>query len=135
MITGSQAPMAPEGSNPSGPDRWPSWKIQTSAPKLALMLIRVISTALIGRKTDPKVRKSTMAVTSTTIKMATGTELSKLVMKSADREGRPPVRTWVPPGAGMARTLATRSRPSFESGTTLEKTWSRVVSPPMNAFR
>ena len=76
-----------------------------------------------------------MAVTSTTIKRATGTELSKLVMKSADREGRPPVRTRVPSGAGMARTFATRSRPAFESGTTLEKTWSRVVSSPMYDFR
>src|SRR5437773_24002 len=59
MITGSQAAMAPEASNPSGPERWPSWKIHTMAPKLALMLIRLMSTALTGRKTEPKVRNST----------------------------------------------------------------------------
>src|SRR5205823_6604467 len=52
-----------------------------------------------------------------------------------DRDGSPPVSTRAPSGAGMARTLATMSRPSFESGTTSEKTCIRVVSPPMNDFR
>ena len=135
MITGSQAPIAPEGSKPSRPERCPCWKSQTRAPKLALMLIRLISTALIGRKTDPNVRNSTPAVTTTTISTATGTELRKLAMKSADREGSPPVRTCDPAGAARPRTWATSWRPASESGSSFEYTITLVVSPPIQSLR
>ena len=63
MMIGATRRCVPEASKPSSSARWPCWKIQTSAPKLAVMLIRLISTALIGRRTDPKVRNRTMAVT------------------------------------------------------------------------
>ena len=106
MITGSHAPSAPEALKPSRLSRWPCWKMKTSAPKLALMLIRLISTALIGRKTDPKVRNRTRAVTSITIAIAHGIEALKLAMKSADRDGRPPVRTCAPSGDGYGPDLA-----------------------------
>ena len=102
--------------------------MKTSAPKLALMLIRLISTALIGRKTDPKVRNRTSAVTSITIAIAHGIDALKLAMKSADRDGRPPVSTCAPSGDGTARMSPTRARPSFESGSWVAKTRTLAVS-------
>jgi hypothetical protein len=42
--------------------RLPSWKIQTRAPKLALIESRVMITALSGMATDPNRRNRTIAL-------------------------------------------------------------------------
>src|ERR687896_399659 len=105
MRIGVEATTVPEGSKSSNPDRFPSWKIQTSAPKLAVIDSRLIRIALIGRKIDPNVRKRTAPVTPTTMATAHGTEAVKLAMKSCERDERPPVSTSeLPVGAGVART-------------------------------
>ena len=129
MRIGVEATIVPDGSKSSSPDRLPSWKIQISAPKLAVMDSRLMSTALIGRRTDPNVRKRTMAVTPMTIAMAHGTDCVKLAMKSCERDERPPVRTSsLPSGAGVARTSSTTARPSLESGSAVLNTSSRLTS-------
>src|SRR5687768_17912754 len=85
MRIGVEAMIVPDGSKPSRPDRAPSWKIQTRAPKLAVMLSRLMSTAFRGRKTDPNVRNRTAPVTPTTMSTAHGTDPVKLAMKSRER--------------------------------------------------
>src|SRR6201988_3861141 len=97
---GVEATIAPDASKSSRPDRCPCWKIQIRAPKLAVMLSRLMSTALIGRKTDPNVRNRAMAVTPTTIAIAHGTDSGKLAMKSGDRDERPPVSASSAPAGG-----------------------------------
>ena len=47
------ATVNPGDVKPSKPERLPSWKIQTSAPKLAVNDSSVMTTALIGRTADP----------------------------------------------------------------------------------
>src|SRR5918995_4973029 len=93
MRIGVEATIVPDGSKSSTPDRLPSWKIHTSAPKLAVMLSRLMRMALIGRKTDPNVRNRTAPVTPTTIATAHGTAPVKLARKSLDRDERPAVST------------------------------------------
>src|SRR3989337_715501 len=91
MRIGVDAITVPDGSNPRSPEGFPSLKIQTGAPKLAVIESRLMSTALSGRKMDPKVRNSTAPVTPTTIATAHGTDPMKLARKSRDREDNPPV--------------------------------------------
>ena len=49
----------PSGSNPSGPDRLPSWKIHTSAPNEATIDSVFMASALSGRITERRSRNST----------------------------------------------------------------------------
>ena len=114
----------------SSPDRFPSWKIQTRAPKLAVIETRLMSTALTGRKTDPKVRNRTTGVTAMTMATATGTLARKLSMKSADRAARPVTPTVAPAGsrhlADLGHQAAARLRVGQQAD---EKMVTLVVSP------
>ena len=56
MMIGLPAMVYPSGSNARTFERLPSWKIQTSAPKLALIDSRVMITALTGMISEPKSR-------------------------------------------------------------------------------
>ncbi len=62
MMIGLPAMVYPSGSKFSRPDRLPSWKIQTSAPKLAVIESRVMITALTGMTTEPKSRNRISAL-------------------------------------------------------------------------
>src|SRR5438093_12704246 len=71
MITGRVGSMGP-GVKPSCAAKWPSWKIQTSAPNDAEIESRFMTTALSGRITDPRRRKSTSIVAATMYASAAG---------------------------------------------------------------
>src|ERR1039457_6538983 len=58
--------MVPVGVKCSSPDRCPSWKIQTTTPKVADRDAAFITIALTGSTTDPKARNSSTNVASTT---------------------------------------------------------------------
>ena len=58
-ITGCVVSTKPSGWNPSSEDRFPSWKIQTSAPKLATIDRLFMTSAFAGSTTDRSSRKST----------------------------------------------------------------------------
>ena len=55
-MIGLPAMVYPSGSKLSSPDRLPSWKIQTIAPKDAVIESRVMITAFSGSTTDPNSR-------------------------------------------------------------------------------
>ena len=58
-MTGWVVSTNPSGWNPSGADRLPSWKIQTSAPKLATIDRVFMTSALAGSTTERSRTKST----------------------------------------------------------------------------
>ncbi len=60
------------GVKPSIPDRCPSWKIHTMAPKTALRLSRLNTRALSGSTTLPVNPNSTTNVATAIRTMATG---------------------------------------------------------------
>ena len=63
MMIGLPAMVYPSGSNVErGRTRLPSWKIQTSAPKLAVIDSRVMITALIGMTIEPNSRNRITAL-------------------------------------------------------------------------
>ena len=72
---GTIAMVKPGDSKPRMPDRLPSWKIQTRAPKLALIESSVMTTALSGMATDPNRRNRTIALTMSVVPMASGIRL------------------------------------------------------------
>jgi hypothetical protein len=55
---GSVASTKPRGVKFRRPERLPSWKTKTIAPKLAVRLRMFTTTALSGIKTERKVRRS-----------------------------------------------------------------------------
>ena len=61
-MTGIQASIAPNAVKPSREARCPSWKIQTSAPKVAPSERVFMTSALTGMSTDPVIRNSRMKV-------------------------------------------------------------------------
>ncbi len=64
-MTGWVVSTNPSGWNPKAADRLPSWKIQTSAPKLATIESVFITRALIGRMTERSRTNSTRYVVTT----------------------------------------------------------------------
>jgi len=48
--------VTPVGVNPRKPDRWPSWKTHTMAPKVAESHSRFSTIALMGTRIDPNMR-------------------------------------------------------------------------------
>ncbi len=81
---------APTESNASGPDRCPSWKIQASAPKLAVRLRMFIATALIGTITEPVMRNSSTRVVVTTRRAAYGRRSLSRAFTSMSSAAIPP---------------------------------------------
>ena len=63
-MTGIQASIAPNAVKPSTLDRFPSWKIHTSAPNTAPRDSVFMTRALIGMTTDPVIRNSRAKVAS-----------------------------------------------------------------------
>ena len=61
MMIGLPAMVYPSGSKLSRFERLPSWKIQTSAPKLAVIESRVMMTALIGMHDRPEQQEQDQA--------------------------------------------------------------------------
>ncbi len=61
-MTGIQASIAPNAVKPSSEARCPSWKIQTSAPKVAPSERVFMTRALRGMSTDPVIRNSSAKV-------------------------------------------------------------------------
>jgi hypothetical protein len=61
---GHHTSTAPKAWKPSRPDRWPSWKIHTSAPKVAPRDRMFMAMALSGTSTEPVIRKSSTIVAS-----------------------------------------------------------------------
>ena len=70
--TGTVGSRAPAPSAPSSPARWPSWKTQTRAPKVAPRLRTFMTMALTGTTTEPVNRNSSTKVASTTRATARG---------------------------------------------------------------
>ncbi len=91
--------------SPSRVLRWPLWKTQTSAPKAALRLIVLRSTALTGTTTLPVIRKSSAPVTPIIAISAYGSLLPRVSWVSTSSAAPPPTLTgkdtWV---ARMSRT-------------------------------
>ena len=104
--------MAPVLVKPSSDDRWPSWKIQTTAPKDAVSDSTFITTALTGSTTEPKARNSRTRVTPTTNRPIHGRVAPRLASRSRRSAARPPTRTSAPAGSGTSRTSPTRARAS-----------------------
>jgi hypothetical protein len=72
MSTGVKTSIRPVAVTPRTPPRWPSWKIQTSAPNVAVRLSRLSTSALIGTTTLPVSMKSSASVTMPTTASAAG---------------------------------------------------------------
>ena len=70
--TGTVGSSDPVPSAPSSQARWPSWKTQTRAPKLAPRLSTFITMALTGTTTDPVNRNSSTKVARATSPAARG---------------------------------------------------------------
>ena len=58
-VVASRLPVAVKSSRP---DRWPSWKTHTMAPKVAVRLSRLRTIALTGMTTLPNIMNSRTAV-------------------------------------------------------------------------
>ena len=109
MMIGLPAMVYPSGWKARRPDRWPSWKIQTIAPKLAVMDRRVMITALSGRTTDPNSRNRIAPLAMRVRATAYGARSDCETRKSWPIAALPPTRVAVPGLAGIARIAGTRS--------------------------
>ena len=72
MMIGLPAMVVPMDWKPRMFERLPSWKIQTSAPKLALTESSVMTTALSGITIEPKRRNRTTALARSVMPTAHG---------------------------------------------------------------
>ena len=124
MMIGIPATVNPGDWNASGPDRLPSWKIQTSAPKLAVADRSVIRTALSGRTADPKSRKRISAVASIVQPTAKGRRSACPARKSDPSAAVPPSAVRVI-GASMG---SARIRGTIEVASGREATYGLIAS-------
>src|SRR4051812_23576158 len=119
-ITGWVVSTNPSGWNPSGPDRLPSWKIQTSAPNDATIESVFITSALIGRTAERSSTNSTRYVVTTMNSAVRGKSAAIRLTTSVTSAAPPPTRTVVPGGGASdpagARRSATSARPSDRFG-------------------
>src|SRR5215208_7967425 len=92
---GSVASTKPRGVKSRGPERWPSWKTKTIAPKLAVRLRILTTTAFNGMKTEPKVMSRIRYVTPITKAAAKGALPYRLEIKSFWPADNPPTRKLV----------------------------------------
>ncbi len=93
MMIGLPATVNPGETKPSGPEKLPSWKMNTRAPNEAVIDSRVMITALIGMTTEPNSRNRMIALAPRVSPIAYGTVAAWLAMKSEPSAARPP--TWV----------------------------------------
>ena len=87
------ASMNPVGVKFRNPDRWPSWKIQTSAPNEAPIDSTFMISALTGSTTEPKARNSSTNVVATTISAIHGSSAPRLSSRSVSTALCPPTST------------------------------------------
>src|ERR1700686_1321169 len=87
--------------------RLPSWKIQTRAPKLALIESRVMITALSGIASDPNRRNRTIALAIRVRPIANGIRSPWATRKSWPIADSPPTIVLIPLPALMARMAGT----------------------------
>src|SRR5689334_17311804 len=127
---GMTTAMVPVGVKSSQPLRWPSWKIHTIAPKVAVRLSRLSTTALSGTSRLPKSRNSTTNVTRAMKPTAHGRRANSDAFVSTRSAEGPPTRTGA--GAGTARTAWTTASPSLDIGSTDVTTDSHVDPGPAN---
>src|SRR4029450_9256866 len=120
--SGTVAGRVPVGVKSRRTDRWPSWKIQTSAPNVALRLRTLRTSALMGTRMLPNIMNRSTKVASAINPATTGSREDRDAFESRssadeDRERR-----------GVLRTdLASRS-PASEYGSTAGTTDSQVAS-------
>src|SRR3954452_22763366 len=114
----------PVGVNDSRPDRWPSWKIHTMAPNVAVRLSRLSTSALSGITTLPVNRNSTTNVMRLMMASAIGSREAIEALESTSCAERPVTSTRK--GADVLRTSCTRCSPWAETGSTLGTTDSHV---------
>src|SRR5207302_7638987 len=84
---------APVGVKSRNPARWPSWKIHTMAPNVAVRLSRLSTTAFTGTTTLPVIRNRTVNVTMPMITAASGTSVNNDDLASTSWADGPPERT------------------------------------------
>jgi hypothetical protein len=132
MMIGLPAIVNPIGSKSRNSWRLPSWKIQTSAPKLAVSERRVMITALIGIASDPKSRNRITAEARSVVPTAHGIRSFWALRKSSDTAAVPPIIVRVMPAVGStARTRGTTAVPTGVVGRSGLTASSRTVLPRM----
>src|SRR3954452_24885211 len=132
MMIGLPAIVNPGDVKPRTFDRLPSWKIQTRAPKLALIESSVMTTALSGMTTGPKSRNRITALAIRVTPTAHGTVDAWLVMKSWPSAARPPTAA-LTPSTCTARTAGTTLPPAGLTGSIGLIASRRTVEPRMYA--
>ncbi len=78
------------GVNPRSPDRCPSWKIHTTAPKTAVRLRKLRTSALSGSTTLPVNSHRMMKVVKTIRARASGSRLPRSCFWSTSEAAPPP---------------------------------------------
>ena len=117
MITGLPAIVNPIGVKCRISWRLPSWKIHTSAPKLADSDSSVMTTALSGITSEPKSRNRITAEARRVVATAHGIRSFWLARKSSAMAATPP--TWIfemPAPTATARTCGTTAVPAGVAG-------------------
>src|SRR6478735_4826143 len=113
--------MVPVGVKSRAPAGWPSWKIHTIAPNVAVRLSMFRTTALIGTSRLPNSRNNTTKVTTAMNAAAYGTREKRLALESTSSAG-----------AATSRTSWTICSPSDDIGSTAGTTDSHVASADEN---
>src|SRR4051794_4293104 len=127
---GMTTAMVPVGVKLSRPDRWPSWKIHTMAPNVAVRLRTLRTTAFSGTSRLPNSRKRTTKVVTTMMPAASGMLAKSETFESTSSADGPPTRAGA--GAGTARTSWTTASPWADIGSTDGTTDSQVASGATN---
>ena len=117
MRIGWVASMKPVGVKSSSPDRWPSWKIQTSAPNEAPSDSTFITSALTGSTTEPKARNSSTNVVADHDQGHPRQQVEpRLASRSVSTARLPADQHRRAAGAGTSRISLTRSAPPRPTG-------------------
>ena len=109
--------------------RWPSWKIHTIAPNVAVRLSRLRTTAFAGTTRLPNIMNSSTKVTRAMMSAAIGSLPNSEDLVSTSRADWPP--TFTGNGASIARTAPTRLSPFADNGSTDGITFRYVASAPL----
>ena len=110
-------------------ERLPSWKIQTIAPKLAVIESRVMITALIGMTTEPNSRNRIAPLASSVSPTAYGARSACETRKSCPIAALPPTWVVIPLPGAVARTIGMRSVAAGREGGSGLIASSRTVEP------
>ena len=119
----------PVGVKPSRPDKWPSWKIHTMAPKVALKLSRLSTSAFTGTSRLPNMRNSNTNVDTAIRPSAIGMRSNIAAFASTRSAEVPPTTT--ENGMSRLRMSCTSCSPSPETGSTFGTTENHVPCVPV----